>query len=268
MGQFDDFSNPWSASNSQWYNEEYTKWINPSFNKNIKSLTNDSDLIKKIKKKYKVSKVYKWYGYVNDKREKNVVKIIEDVASELSIIPSYLCTIAIGEGLGLWIDDNYDSKKPHNVIINNKINGFDYLGVDHFSSDFNRVKKFLPKDYNIGDEFTEQERTNEHGQQVMSSVFKNLKSGIYAIGSVLAHRKELLINKGIKLNYNNPNEDEIAYWMYVYFQGEGRAGDYLESNDDFDYTKKPPINMRQIKRLSLERVASWRYMQSKSIFIN
>ena len=40
-----------------------------------------SKLIEKLKKEFDVDKVYKWHGYVNDSREKNVVKIVENAAS-------------------------------------------------------------------------------------------------------------------------------------------------------------------------------------------
>ncbi len=67
--------------------------------------------------------------------------------------PSFLYTIAVGEGLGLWIDANYASNAPHNVMVENEVSGFDALGTDHFAGDITRLKKYLPADFNEGNEY-------------------------------------------------------------------------------------------------------------------
>jgi len=71
------------------------------------------DLIDQLKQEFAVKRVYKWNGYVDDGREKEVVKIMEDAAKSTGLIPSFFGTIAIGEGLGLWIDSNYNPVPPH-----------------------------------------------------------------------------------------------------------------------------------------------------------
>jgi hypothetical protein len=60
--------------------------------------------------------------------------------------------------------------------------------------------------------------------------------------------------------------DQVACWIYVYFQGEDRAKKYMESNDGYDYSRAAPSNMAQIRKLALEHVAAWKYIQSKKIF--
>jgi hypothetical protein len=218
-------------------------------------------------KQFNVKKVYRWSGYVDDKREQNVVTIIENAAKLNNLIPSFLCTIAIGEGFGLWIDDNYGA---HSVNVNNPVDGFGSLGLDHFGSDFNRTKKYLPKDYNEGDEFTKDSAVNEHGNDVQTALFKNVKSGIQALSGTLALRKQIFLNHsrlfGYIKSFGNPNNEQLAFWLYVYFQGEGRAKKYLELNKNFDYSQKAPSYMIQIQHLSLERLAAWKYLQSKKIF--
>lgn len=229
-----------------------------------------TDLIAKLKKDYGVNKVYRWGGYADDKREKKLVKIIEDSAKFTGLSPSFLYTIAVGEGLGLWVNRKYDAVVPYEVRIQDSINGFDYLGVDHFDADFNRTKKYLPKNYNLGDEYTSSTHINEHGNAVQSGNFKNLKAGIQALAASIALRKNIFLSHCKSLNYiknhGNPNVDQIAFWVYVYFQGEGRAKKYLESNGSYDYSKVAPSNMAQIRKLALERVAAWKYIQSKKIF--
>lgn len=141
------------------------------------------DLTLKLKRRFGVSKVYHRSGYVNDPRQENIVNIIESAAKLNRLIPSYVCTIAIGEGFGLWIDDNYG---PKAVNIDKSIDGFEYLGLDHFGADFNRTKKYLPEDYNRGDDYEDSNAVNEHGLEVQSAGFKNVKSGIQALHIVCA----------------------------------------------------------------------------------
>jgi hypothetical protein len=225
------------------------------------------DLTIKLKQRFGIGKVYHWSGYVDDKREVNIVKIIEDAAKLNLLLPSYLCTIAIGEGFGLWINDNYG---PNTVNVDKSIDGFEYLGLDHFGADFNRTQKHLPKDYNRGDEYQDSKAINEHGQEVNSAKFKNVKSGIQALSATLALRKQLFYTHGRQFGYiktlGKPDTEQEAFWIYVYFQGEGRAKRYLQSNSGFDFMKKAPNFMLQVNRLARERVAAWRYLQSKNIF--
>lgn len=238
-----------------------------TFNSSNYSLLESIDNKLKISSIYGGFKVFEWIGYINDERETNVVQLIENTCITIpSISPTLLYTIAAGEGLILWIDSNYDTNPPYNVLIQNTIDGFVYLGTDDFGSDFFRYQQFLPDNYNEGDEFTTYNTTNEHGETVISANFKNLESGLLGIGSVIAHRKNKFITDALDLGYNNPNIDQIVYWTYVYFQGEGRAKTYLSSNKGFDYTKSAPSNMRQVRKLALERLATWRYIKINNYF--
>lgn len=150
------------------------------------------------------------------------------------------------------------------------MDGFENLGLDHFSADFNRTKKYLPKDYNKGDEFTTASAINEHSQTVQSAEFKNVKAGIVALSATLALRKQIFLNNSMQMGYlgslGSPNNEQEAYWIYVYFQGERRAKQYLKANKNYSYSKKAPSQMVHIQQLALERVAAWKYMQSKRIF--
>jgi len=224
-------------------------------------------LVETLKKKYGVSHVYRYAGYADDSRERNFVVAIENAAVRNHLIPSYLFTIVIGEGFGFWIDINYG---PHHINLGNHVDGFDSLGLDHFDSDFFRIKRFLPKDYNRGDEFTGHTAMNEQYHTVQTAGFKNAIAGIQGVSATLAHRKTRFLKNSEDLGYikkyGQPTEDQLAFWLYVYYQGEGRARKYLQSNAGYMYTTPPPVNMTQIKRLALERVASWRYVQSKKLF--
>lgn len=88
---------------------------------------------------------------------------------------------------------------------------------------------------------------------------------MWAFGATLAHRKDLFINQGKNLVYGTPSEDQLAYWIYVYYQGEGNAKRWLKSNESYDITKNK-TERGQVHTLATERVATWRYVQTKNIF--
>jgi len=228
-----------------------------------------------LAKQYNVPKVYGWSGYADDEKEKPLNDLIEKIAKEQNFIPSYLYTIAVGEGLGdVYVSPEYNyNKDPKtnklSLKIDQEIRGFSVLGVDDFSDDFPRVKKYLPSDYNEGDEFVSQfeSRKGEWGRQgVNSAIFKNLESALLGYSAVLAHRRDLFKAHAKELAYSTPTEDQLAYWTYCYYQGEGRAKKYLKSNKSLDFTLPAPAEMKGVKLKALERVATWRYVQFRNVF--
>ncbi len=252
--------------------------------KQVKNITPSKEA---FKSKYGADKVYQWSGYLDEPREANVVALIEKIAAKQNLIPSYFATIAIGEGLGLYIDNNYhfvNKKKTktgkiikiEKVKTNVKIDGFEYLGTDDFGSDFIRYKKYLPKDYNKGKttadfknklqaEFITVSRINELNKETTSALFKNLESALWAFGATLKHRLERCKLKGKNLGYSNPTEDQLAYWTYVFFQGEGNATRWLTNNKSFKY-KSNASARGEVNRLALNRLATWRFLQSYNLF--
>lgn len=235
-----------------------------------------------LEKEYNVKKVYDWAGYADESREKPLVDIIELVSKELGFMPSYFYTIAIGEGLGhtyMDLDFNYETdyknKTGEKILTNLPIDGFNTLGVDNFSSDFPEVKKYLPKDYNEGDEFkTVKVARNEWGGKttVNSAVFNGLKNALYGFGAILCQRRDQFNTDRKKLKYGIPTEDQSAFWTYVYFQGQGTGIKYLTANGSLDFKKNPPTKVARInggngvRYKALERLATWRYMITKGIF--
>ncbi|MDH7446805.1 hypothetical protein [Aquimarina sp. 2201CG14-23] len=227
-----------------------------------------------LRKKYDARKVYGWSGYVDDPSEAAILTLMEDISADLGIIPSYFNTIAVGEGLNLFVDDNYDPKPPHHVIIDQPLSGFNVLGTDDFGSEFPRYKKYLPKTYNegktkadfkTGAEFIQEVRTNELGKKTISGIFKDLESALWAFGATLAHRQNLFLSHASSFAYGTPTEDQQAYWTYVYYQGEGNAKRWLKANKGFDITTNKS-SRGQVHILATERLATWRYVQTKKIF--
>lgn len=237
-----------------------------------------------FRSKYNARKVYEWTGYADEPKEKPLVTLIEKIAKKQNLIPSYFYTMAIGEGLGLaYIDDlssykdiSLPTEKPKLLLKTDlEINGFNALGVDDFGSEYPRYKKYLPKTYNMSteknkfsldSEFYQEDRKNELGRTTKSAVFKDLESALWAFGSTVAHRKGLFIKHGKELGYkSSPTDDQTAYWIYVYFQGEGNAKRWLKSNGGYNITTKK-TERGQVNTLATERLATWRYIQSKKLF--
>lgn len=223
-----------------------------------------------IQKKYNVlPKAYG--GYANDAKEQPIVDIMEAVASRLNVTPSYLFTIAVGEGLGpnhLDFDYNFKNNK---LITDREVDGFQTLGLDFFSSplEYPRFKKYLPNDYNIHDEYEPYHvrRNEKNGPEIVPSAkFKDMESAIEGIGAIVAHRKQLFETHYKAFGYTSPTDDQIAYWTYVYYQGEGDAKRELKNNAGFDFMNGNGTSIKQVHNLSLERVASWRYLLTYNIF--
>ncbi|WP_346882966.1 hypothetical protein [uncultured Algibacter sp.] len=223
-----------------------------------------------LKKQYGARKVFRWLGYADGNNEKALVDYINTIAIGLNIPPSYFYTIAIGEGLGkkhLDLDTSFDAKG--NLRTDQTMSGLSHFGLDDFGDDFSRVKKYLPNDYNSGDEFDTVvgSRPNDFGRKtVNTAIFKDLESGLEGFGAILKHRRDLFLSHAKAFNYPAPNADQIAFWNYCYFQGEGRAKRYLHDNKGLDYNNAAPANMKEVKQLALERLATWRYVQMNKLF--
>ena len=225
----------------------------------------------RLKKEYGARKVFRWLGYGDEEREKPLIDIIVRIAKNLNVKPSFLYTYAIGEGLGSeYLDKSSSYDKITGLLDTDQpMSGLGDFGVDDFSDDFSRITKYLPSDYNEGDEFRKVEgfRPNDYGRKkVNTAIFYDLESGFEGFAAILLHRRDLFLKHSKELGYSTPNEDELAFWTYCYFQGEGRAKRYLIHNNGLDYSKPATIDMTEVKQLSLERLASWRYVQLNNLF--
>ncbi|GAL64988.1 hypothetical protein [Algibacter lectus] len=178
----------------------------------------------KLERKKEIQDMYDvyvnaWGGYADEPKEAPVVEIIEGIAKDIGLPPSYLFTIATGEGLGwIYLSDlkNYKNGK---VITDKKISGFQNFGLDFFGNpkEWPNLKKYLPKTYNEGDEFVSiaEKRDEAYGKEtVYSADFKNLESSIWAMAAVLKQRADRFERDWNELNYIKPTEDEWAFWTY------------------------------------------------------
>lgn len=239
-----------------------------------------------LQTKYEAWKVIAVAGYVNDKREELAKDLIEKIALEMDFIPSYFGTIILTEGLGwayLGLESNFDTTTPFHVDINRQVSGFEAAGTDDFGSEFSRYRRYLPDDYNEGAtpadlladaEFVKDVKINERNEQTVSAIFSNMESMIWAFGATLSHRRDMFLRHATELGYSTPTEDELAYWTYIYYQGEGQARRWLQSAGSLDiYARNgcyPNCNVtadtRDANDVALSNLASWRYLQWANIF--
>lgn len=230
----------------------------------------------KLEKKKELKEVYDvhinaWGGYADEPKEQPIVEIIEKIAQEIDIVPSYLYTIAVGEGVGwLYLSDpgNYNKGK---LVTNKKINGFQNFGLDFFGNpkEWPNLKKYLPNTYNEGDEFESvpEIRNEAYGKEtVYSANFKDLESAIWAIGAVLKQRADRFNRDWKKLGYPKPTEDEWAFWVYFYYQRPEFAFLKMKELKNYNIFYRKTLDRKKIRTKALERVAAWRYIQHYNIF--
>lgn len=223
----------------------------------------------------KVYATYKTYPYSVDTYEKDwpvylkerphIKLAFEEEGARVGIAPSELFTIAMGEGLGFVFDQGWDEKS--------EISGFGLLGTDHFSSEFNKYKKYLPSNFNRGAEFREEINENELRQIVKSATFKNLRVALTAFAAVYKFHRQIAITYGNTLGYGQPTPDQLHFWSYYFFQMPNGAKPVLKKSGSWDFSKMKfdktsshPSAKTQFPSLCYKRVATWRYIKSTGVF--
>jgi hypothetical protein len=196
---------------------------------------------------------YRWLGYADEPTEESLRKMFRDVAAkQTSISVSELYTIAIGEGLNLWIDNHRNPDKT--IKTNDPIDGFGNLGLDDFHSDITRLQVggYLSKDFNEGTHYVKTTRRNEQGREVQSARFTNLTNGITALAAVIAHRRSLAIALPEGTNLDS---DNLFFWTYAFFvDGEGDGIAHIKSaKGDFTKSTRNIIKEKAVRRLSTLR---------------
>lgn len=246
------------------------------------------EIKKDLQDQYGAWKVLAVAGYVNSPEEKLAKNLIEDVAKLNGFIPSYFATIILTEGLGiryLGLDHYYETSGSKSIRNDIPLRGFVVGGLDDFGSEYPRYKKYLPDwfdkgnnelDFATGSEFYNVPETNERNEEVLSAKFNNMESVIWACAATLSHRRDLFQKHRKTLGYPSPTEDQLAYWNYIYYQGEGQAKRWLTEVGGLDIfglngilpTKIVTKNNRNAHDVALSNLASWRYLQTFKIFSN
>jgi len=190
----------------------------------------------------------------------------------------------LGSDYNYNIAKNEDGTETKTLITERHMNGFMLAGTDDFGSEYSRYQKYLPSDFNVGSseaeldtgaEFAVITEENEWGKETLSAKFNNLESMIYGFGATLSHRRDLFKQHAKELGHTQISEDELAYWTYMYYQGEGRARRVLSAAKSLDIYGRNgcwpddcnvTAENRDPNDVSLSNLASWRYLQTFNLF--
>jgi len=209
--------------------------------------------------------------YENASKEALVVTIIEKLAIQTNVLPSYLYTVAIMEGLQeIRINDHSKFKKA-NLDKNNTTNNYQNYGSGFFSA-FNKrsvKEKYLPKSCNKEDAFekvSELINKAKEKETEYSANLKNIENDLWAIAAVLKQRADRFERDWKALGYKKPTEDEWAFWVYFYYQRPELAFQKIKELKGYDIFYLQTPNILKIRTKALESLAAWRYIQHYKIF--
>lgn len=216
----------------------------------------------------------RWQGWVDDPSEVNTARaILEATAGQTAIRPSYLYTIAIGEGLLYYLDA---SNRFTHVDTSQPVSGFGEIGVDTFATAAEGLKRsgLLPAWFQEGRDYTVQVQTNEKGETVRSADFPDLKRGLIALRAMLADsRAHFLSDAKTALGpvaASRLTQDQVDYFTYVYFNaGAGFGKRHLQSQGLVAVKKwqgPPPPDNRVARFNALQRLSTLQLMDSLQLF--
>ncbi len=216
----------------------------------------------------------KWQGWVNDASEVNTARAVLDAtAGQTAIRPSYLYTIAIGEGLLYYLDQN---NRFTSVDTTQPVNGFQSLGTDTFATAAPDLKRrgLLPAWFTQGRDYTVETNTNELNQAVSSANYPDLQRGLIALRAMLADSRGRFLadaktilgpDKAAKLT-----QDQIDYFTYVYFNaGPGFGKKHLLASGlgAVSKWKGPPPPGNTIARYNaLQRLSTLKLIDGLQLF--
>ena len=216
----------------------------------------------------------RWQGWLDDVSEVNTARaILEATGGQTSIRPSYLYTVAIGEGLPSYLDANstysaVDTSKP--------VSGFSDLGTDTFATAAADLKRrgFLPEWFQEGRDYTVTSHVNEKGENVQSADFPDLKRGLIALRAMLADcRSRFQRDARAVLGASAASrltQDQLDYYTYVYFNaGAGFGRKHLQANGLGAVAKwdaPPPADNRIARYNAIQRLSTQKLMDSLGLF--
>jgi hypothetical protein len=216
----------------------------------------------------------RWQGWVDDPSEVNTARtVLEATGGQTAIRPSFLYTIAIGEGLLYYLDDNnhfthVDTTQP--------VSGFGMLGTDTFASAADGLKRsgLLPAWFQEGRDYTVDTQTNEKGEAVRSANFPDLKRGLIALRAMLADSRQHFLNDAKTVlgptKAAHLTQDQVDYFTYVYFNaGAGFGKRHLQSQGLAAVKKwegTPPPDNRIARFNALQRLSTQQLMDSLQLF--
>ena len=184
-----------------------------------------------LKKKYPKQQVHYWLKHTPAK----VFDIILQVADK-NLKPDELWLYAFKEGLtdyirnqlGLLQNQHPAATDLLSVNVNKEIDSFNFLGMDDFYIDLEAknfpAKQYLPATFDMS-QLREVKHTNEQGREVRSALFPSLKTALQGFAAIMKRRRNVFLADAKKHGYGTPNQEELVYWTYLYYN----VGEYVGS---------------------------------------
>lgn len=225
----------------------------------------------------------RWLGWMNDSRERPVLEAATAASARFSDVdPSFLYTVAIGEGMNQLIEDNYNGSDGE--FETNYINGFGSLGTDVFGMDVDllRARGLLPEPFDEGVHYTLETNVNEKGEEVVSANFHSvpggptaLENGLSALAAMLVNTQRGLLRLARELGHDVDRwtQSEINYISYVgYNAGYGTARSYLRTLNPGDSPLRrwvgddPGGSSMRVHYNTAMRISTWEMLKSLGVW--
>ncbi len=216
----------------------------------------------------------RWHRWVDDPSEVDTARAILDATEGQSAIrPSYLYTVAIGEGLLFYLDA---SNRFTRVDTTMPVDGFNHLGVDTFGTQADALKRkgLLPADFLEGRDYHLTEAVNERNERVVTANFPDLPRGLVALRAMLASCHATFLADALRVlgpaAASRLTQDQVDYFTYVYFNaGPGFGKRHLQSAGLAavrPWGGPPPPDNRIARFNALQRLSTLKLMESMDLF--
>lgn len=225
----------------------------------------------------------RYFGYLDEKGEQALAEAILEGSRRangnphgVSVDPAFVFTVAMAEGLNLWMNVNYDGNYPN--WMESAVDGYQYVGLDWFKREQKELKSgdFLRSTFQGFRE--DRWVSNEKGERLKVGVFYNLSDAMEALAATIAYRKWLFLEDARKFlgeqTVGELTEAEINFWTYIYFNpGPGFGMEQLQSKGRHFFRRwtgpprlerKDPRNNAHYK--AMLRLATWELVSQSGLF--
>jgi hypothetical protein len=196
---------------------------------------------------------------------RKVSDVISEVSKQMKIDPSFLLKSSYQEGMPLiiskpdtvseaWINE----RNRDNSISGYPIDGFYNYGLDFFGSEYNNLKKYLPKDFE--NTFKPYSAVNEKGEKVLTAAFKTNKDALMAKAAYLRSIEDKVNEYSNK--HNLPlNDTQKKYFIAATYNGGWGNGrkmldEFAVSKNKDNYVNSGETRLKQIHKHIMPRVSN------------
>ena len=182
--------------------------------------------------KYAVDGREKWGEYldfkVNTDQGVTMRQVVTDAAKKAGVDPGFLYASAMEEGMNKSVDPNGKWFLLGGGDMGFPVSGFDFLGLDNFSSGYDSLKQ----SYGVDIPYKESVRPNEKAQPVKSANFKTTSDALLAKAYQFRQFRDQVANR-LQASNMKMSDDGINFLtMQAYNAGMGVIPKYLKKYKD------------------------------------